>query len=54
MIATLPVRVAASVDDVGLEVAVLREDTLHELRRAEPYKRVRRLHLVDWVEKTHR
>ena len=53
MVAGLPVRVAAAVDDVCLEVLILRDHSLHELRRAEPDERVRRLHLVDRVEQAH-
>ena len=52
VVAALPVRVAAGIDDIRLEVFVLGDDAWH-VRSAETYVGVRRLHFVDWVEETH-
>ena len=49
VVATLPVWIATLVDDVGLEVVVLADNSIH-LGRPEPDVGVRRLHLVHWVE----
>ena len=52
MVAALPIRVATGVDNVSLEVFILANDSLH-VRGTESNIRVRRLHLIDWVEQSH-
>lgn len=53
MITTLPAWITTLIHNVCLEVLVFTLDTLH-LRRSESDVRIRRLHLIYRVKKTHR